>query len=155
MFVLKIILFVAAVLFFFIGTTLKSDSNEELGIPFIILGLSAFIIAILLCFKLFLVAKIVLAVTAGLLLILGIIDMNEIEEEAGWFCIITAVVLALLSFLWFMNIIGGSSRLGAHGAGSSSEESRSSMQYVGVTGASMDEKTPKRQNEQWLFMKEE
>lgn len=155
MFVLKIILFIAAVLFFFIGIALNSDSNEELGIPFTVLGVSALVIAILLCFKLFLVAKIVLAVTAGLLLVLGIIDMNEIEEEAGWFCIIAAVVWALLSFLWFMNIIGGSSRLGAHGDGSSSEESRSSVQYVGVTGASMDEKTPKRQNEQWLFMKEE
>ena len=41
MFVLKIILFIAALLFFFIGIAFFSSSDEEIGTPFIILGAAA------------------------------------------------------------------------------------------------------------------
>ncbi len=133
MIVLKIILFIAALLFFFIGIAFFSSSDEEIGTPFIILGAAA----------------------AGLLLLLGIGNMGDSEETAGWFCIIAAAILALLSFAWFMNWIGGTKRTDADAAVTRAQESRSSVQYVGVTGAAENEDAPKRRNAQWLFMKEE
>lgn len=83
MIVLKVILFIAALLFFFIGITFFSSSDEEIGTPFIILGAAALVVAILLCFKLYLASKITLAAAAGLLLLLGIGNMGDSEETAG------------------------------------------------------------------------
>lgn len=155
MLVLKIILFIAALLFFFIGIAFFSSSDEEIGTPFIILGAAALVVAILLCFKLYLASKITLAAAAGLLLLLGIGNMGDSEETEGWFCIIAAAILALLSFAWFMNWIGGTKRTDEDAAVTKAQESRSSVQYVGVTGAAENEDAPKRRNAQWLFMKEE
>ena len=88
-------------------------------------------------------------------MLLGIGNMGDSEETAGWFCIIAAAILALLSFAWFMNWIGGTKRTNADAAVTKAQESRSSAQYVGVTGAAENEDAPKRRNAQWLFMKEE
>lgn len=44
MLVLKVRLFIAALLFFFIGIAFFSSSDEEIGTPFIILGAAALVV---------------------------------------------------------------------------------------------------------------
>lgn len=103
---LKIGLFVLSVILVIFGFYKIDDIEEEIGIVGLGLGIGTGIIAILLCLKLYFIAKIVLAVLSGFLFIYGILMIDDCEEEIGIFCIILAVFTTLGAICWFTNCFG-------------------------------------------------
>ena len=103
---IKIGLFIIGILLIIFGIYENNEYEEEIGISALGLGIGTIVIAILLCFKLYLISKIVLSVLSGLLLIYGILMIANSESGIGIFFIVIAVLMAGGALCWFTNCFG-------------------------------------------------
>mgnify|MGYP004547606165 CR=1 FL=1 len=108
MLALKIILFTLAVAFFVLYILIDNLYIDFLDVPqfWWSLSIGTLIIAILLCFDLFFISKIVLALISLITLILAIIYFYDDDTSEGIFCLIAAILLGLGSVIWFTNFFG-------------------------------------------------
>lgn len=103
---IKIGLFIIGILLIIFGIYKNNNYEEELGKPIFGLGIGTIIIAILLCFNLYLIAKIILSILAVLLLIYGISMIADSNGGIGILCIVTAILMVGGAICWFTNCFG-------------------------------------------------